>query len=319
MRRLHLSSRPSAWRGLPHASARGPTAWRAPPRAPHTRPLASIALYELEGKGRALLAEANICAGATLLQCVPIAKELKATPHAAAVCTHCLGPRRAAPRAGFCSEDCAAEYSAAGGDLLERCDLRALHAVHAEQNRRFPLLVARLLASLLEGLRRSGEAPAEWQHAMALCHAVIPDDAMAQVKEEHAALVAGFTSAGVSDAQSLQLLLPLERYTQLLGAAQLNAFELQTSRGVVISCLLPSVASCFNHSCEPNVLVSCGETHQVSFVAGREISEGEELCISYAPLDLDYEARQQIFKYKYAFTCTCSRCAEECPEDKPHM
>lgn len=45
------------------------------------------------------------------------------------------------------------------------------------------------------------------------------------------------------------------RYTRLLGAAQLNAFELHTSTGIAISCLLPPLPSCFNHSCAPNVRV----------------------------------------------------------------
>ena len=64
-----------------------------------------------------------------------------------------------------------------------------------------------------------------------------------QVEEEHRALVTAFVAAGISDDSSLKLLLPLSRYTQLLGAAQLNAFELHTTRGHTISCLLPSSAS----------------------------------------------------------------------------
>ena len=131
---------------------------------------------------------------------------------------------------------------------------------------------------------------------------------MAQVDAEHRLLLTAFAKAGVSDLSSLQLLVPLPRYTQLLGAAQLNAFELRTQRDQVIACLLPSSASCFNHSCNPNTLVSCRDTHMVSFVTAREIGEGEELTISYVSLDLPYEERQQLFQYKYAFTCTCEVC-----------
>ena len=54
-----------------------------------------------------------------------------------------------------------------------------------------------------------------------------------------------------------------------------------------------------------------GQTHEVSFVTARDIGPGEELCISYAALDLPYEERQRIFQYKYAFTCECPRCQRD--------
>ena len=232
------------------------------------RRLSSMVLYEIEGKGRALVAEGDVASGSTLLQCAPIAKVLKSASDVAA-CEHCLGPL--VSESPFCSTDCASEHLARGGDLFLRCDLRPLHSIHEEQGRKFPLLVAQLVASLLAGLREAGVPPLDWQHALALCHAVIPPEGMPQVEEEHKALLAAFVTAGVSDDRTLELLLPLSRYTQLLGAAQLNAFELHTSRGQVISCLLPSIASCFNHSCEPNMLVSCNgrraRTHPAESVA----------------------------------------------------
>jgi hypothetical protein len=213
-----------------------------------------MVLYEIEGKGRALVAEGDVGSDETLLRCEPIARVLKSTADLAA-CQHCLGP--VVGGSTFCCAECASAHLARGGDLLQRCDLRPLHTIHEVQGRKFPLLVAQLVASLLAGLRETGAPPLDWQHALALCHAVIPPEGMPQVQEEYHALVAAFVAAGVSDERTLELLLPLSRYTQLLGAAQLNAFELHTARGQVISCLLPSIASCFNHSCEPNMLVSC--------------------------------------------------------------
>jgi hypothetical protein len=145
---------------------------------PGSRRASTMALYEIEGKGRALVAERAISAGSTLLQCTPIAKVLKSTSDVTA-CERCLGPLPSASR--FCSQVCALEHADHGGELLQRCDLRALHAIHEEQGRKFPLMVAQLLASLLAGLKQTGTAPLVWQHALALCHAVIPDEGMPQV------------------------------------------------------------------------------------------------------------------------------------------
>ena len=94
----------------------------------------------------------------------------------------------------------------------------------------------------------------------------------------------------------------------VLGAAQLNAFELRMSHGLLVSCLLPCEASFFNHSCDPNALISVGETHAVSFVAAREIAAGEEVCISYVATDLPHAERQHIFRHKYGFECACPVC-----------
>ena len=113
------------------------------------------------------------------------------------------------------------------------------------------LLVAQVLSQLLSGLKATGKPPDAWHDAMTLCHATLEPEAMPQVEAEHALLRDAFADAGIANAATLDLLLPLPRYAQLLGAAQLNAFELQMSHGLVVSCLLPCEASFFNHSCQP--------------------------------------------------------------------
>ena len=65
--------------------------------------------------------------------------------------------------------------------------------------------------------------------------------------------------------------------------------------GATVSALLPGLASCFNHSCEPNVLISCGETARVAFVTGAEdVPAGHELCISYCDVELDRKERREL-------------------------
>ena len=143
---------------------------------------------------------------------------------------------------------------------------------------------------------------------MALCFTDLPEEAAPVLAEEYAALTSAFVDAGVTTRASLDLLLPLATYERLLGAAQLNAFELRMSHGLLVSCLLPCEASFFNHSCDPNALISVGETHAVSFVAAREIAAGEEVCISYVATDLPHAERQHIFRHKYGFECACPVC-----------
>ena len=264
----------------------------------------SLVYKTVAGRGRSVLAQQALAAGSSLVECTPIAKVVKTAPVDVNSCQHCLG---VAPRGmRYCSAACADD--SAGLRFLERVDLSSLEALHREQQRKFPLLVAQLLSQLLTGIQRTGAAPAAWEHAMALCHANLEPEAMPQVEAEHAQLRDAFAAAGIASAGTLELLLPLARYAQLLGAAQLNAFELRMSHGLLVSCLLPCEASFFNHSCDPNALISVGETHAVSFVAAREIAAGEEVCISYVATDLPHAERQHIFRHKYGFECACPVC-----------
>lgn len=266
--------------------------------------MASLVYKTMAGRGRSVVAQRVLAAGSSLVECTPIAKVVKSAPAEVQYCQHCLGVAPHGMR--HCSAACADD--SAGLRFLERVDLSPLEAIHREQQRKFPLLVAQLLSKLLTGIQSAGAPPAAWENAMALCHANLEPEAMPQVEAEHAQLRDAFVAAGVASGGTLELLLPLARYAQLLGAAQLNAFELRMSHGFLVSCLLPCEASFFNHSCDPNALISVGETHAVSFVAAREIAAGEEVCISYVATDLPHGERQHIFQHKYGFECQCPVC-----------
>ncbi|KAL3690862.1 hypothetical protein R1sor_004513 [Riccia sorocarpa] len=71
--------------------------------------------------------------------------------------------------------------------------------------------------------------------------------------------------------------------------------------------LLPSF---MNHSCTPNC-VTYNPGREILFVrAGRDISEGEELCIAYFDILKDLETRQ-LCTVNWPFVCTCPRCTWE--------
>ena len=105
-----------------------------------------------------------------------------------------------------------------------------------------------------------------------LTYASIDERVMPQIVSEHSYLLEAFRRVGIADLSTLELLLPLTRYTQLLGAAQLNAFELHTDSNLAISCLLPLGGSLFNHSCLPNVAVGCGNSAKVCYCGTTEIA-----------------------------------------------
>lgn len=194
--------------------------------------------------------------------------------------------------------------------MIDRVDLEALHNLHLEQDRKFPLLIAKLLASLLAEVKRTSSVPTRWD-PLELCFAEMHEESAPQIESEHAQLLSAFADAGLADARTLELFLPRERYRRLLGACSLNSFELTLAHGAIISALLPGVASCFNHSCEPNLLVSCGETAEVSFVAGADIAPGDELCITYMDVSAPVVERRDFLLHKYAFNCECRRCRAE--------
>lgn len=69
-------------------------------------------------------------------------------------------------------------------------------------------------------------------------------------------------------------------------------------------------ASYFNHSCDPNIQKTrVGNRYE--FIASRDISNGEELCISYGVRKSDnVEERRKCLK-EWFFLCGCCRCVQE--------
>ncbi|KAL5531236.1 hypothetical protein ACEPAG_4113 [Sanghuangporus baumii] len=73
------------------------------------------------------------------------------------------------------------------------------------------------------------------------------------------------------------------------------------------------IASFFNHSCEPNVARRRISRKWV-FTSAREVSEDEELCISYIRGEentLNLTERQKRLKDAWGFGCRCAKCVRE--------
>jgi len=72
------------------------------------------------------------------------------------------------------------------------------------------------------------------------------------------------------------------------------------------------IQSACNHSCEPNAEVTFPYNNStLVLVAMADISENEEICISYldgCQRERSRHSRQKILRENYLFTCTCPRC-----------
>lgn len=66
----------------------------------------------------------------------------------------------------------------------------------------------------------------------------------------------------------------------------------------------------FNSSCVPNVRNTWDERQQViNFIAGKDIAEGEELCIAYGNLLAPRSERRSKLATSFGFECTCAACS----------
>lgn len=98
-----------------------------------------------------------------------------------------------------------------------------------------------------------------------------------------------------------------------MGVLDLQRVQERNVRG---SAIYPN-AALFNHSCLPNLARVDhfdGPTHlgvQMAYVALHDIPRGEELEISYTPLEWGLLERQEYLWEGYKFACSCTRCQVE--------
>ncbi|KAK0614723.1 hypothetical protein B0T14DRAFT_463267 [Immersiella caudata] len=86
-----------------------------------------------------------------------------------------------------------------------------------------------------------------------------------------------------------------------------NSFGIQV-KGHFLAALCPDIAR-INHACRPNMFTRFSyETFTMEAVAYADIQAGEELHLSYLPLNLLSEDRKAMTQ-KWGFNCTCSLCS----------
>ncbi|KAK4186437.1 N-lysine methyltransferase SMYD2 [Podospora australis] len=87
-----------------------------------------------------------------------------------------------------------------------------------------------------------------------------------------------------------------------------NTFDVSVD-GVSHSGLYPEIAR-INHACKPNCFTRYSpNTLLMEVVAYKDIAPGEELSLSYAPLNILSKDRKELLKF-WGFECTCALCRD---------
>jgi hypothetical protein len=82
-----------------------------------------------------------------------------------------------------------------------------------------------------------------------------------------------------------------------------------TKEKVITGISLCAVGSMLNHSCDPNVISRIPFSRVMTWVAAKEISEGDEVVISYlGETDASTDERKKSLLDLYEFECNCPKC-----------
>ena len=285
-----------------------------------------LEVVSIASRGRGVRSTRALEQGATVLTAAPLGHVVTAFPSstvqsAADLCGVCARPRSGA-RGGMaqCESPCVRVTEpdgirAATAKLMLRCDWNELEVKRVEENRKFPLLIGALLARTLVELHRNGGGSSDAASPtmgllQQLCFSTLPPELDELLTAEHAAVISVFADAGVVSASSdLEGIFPRELYVRLLGALQLNTFQVVEAGGSTRSAVLGGPASFFNHSCDPSLLMTANPgTGDTKFVAAIALPAETELCISYIDVDQPGPARRAALDEKYGFQCNCARC-----------
>eukprot|EP00013_Stygamoeba_regulata_P000928 CAMPEP_0177628930 /NCGR_PEP_ID=MMETSP0447-20121125/393_1 /TAXON_ID=0 /ORGANISM="Stygamoeba regulata, Strain BSH-02190019" /LENGTH=795 /DNA_ID=CAMNT_0019130209 /DNA_START=205 /DNA_END=2594 /DNA_ORIENTATION=- len=112
-----------------------------------------------------------------------------------------------------------------------------------------------------------------------------------------------------------------ENYVRLSSVFWLNSIGVNVECPKRLGCnavggSLCDISCAMNHSCNPNVTVHCMHSRDLHVVARRPIKAGEEIFISYVPLNKNTAHRRRKLKGTYMFDCTCTRCMSEREEEE---
>lgn len=111
--------------------------------------------------------------------------------------------------------------------------------------------------------------------------------------------------------------LPVPSYAELLGwisRIESNSFAAVCAKNREVGEQLTIGAAMFNHSCVPNAMAEDSDEtsmQAIRIVTIAPVAAGEELFLSYIPVELPLSSRQNLLKTCYNFACCCVRCVQE--------
>jgi [histone H3]-lysine4/36 N-trimethyltransferase SMYD len=128
--------------------------------------------------------------------------------------------------------------------------------------------------------------------------------------------------SGTSSGAKVDILESADQAEYFLYVVQCNAHRIVDQTGQPVALGLFPLVSMLNHSCDFNAehrfswtsLSSSTSQNKtvpkLQIIAAKDIAEGEEICYSYIPHDLDTASRQAILKKTYGFNCNCTKCVQ---------
>ncbi|KAI8111858.1 hypothetical protein M9435_004356 [Picochlorum sp. BPE23] len=291
-----------------------------------------VTLFQnIPGLGRGLFAATDIPQGTVILEEVPLVSTAPVSKKQS-WCAGCLRPEFIADEkshhgAIYCPS-CAGNGESMRA-MYAGIDWGPLHSFCVEHgNQKFPLLVSELACMKVREDTDGGDFRSS--DMSSLCHVNVQRDSIPQEwRDSYEALMASFDS--ISGARDC---LNLSWYVDMMSRIHVNAFRVDIvdigslsigDKGGYSELLKEHVtaaresgsavyvlASMLNHSCIPNVGVGFPRnTHEIRLTAERDISQHEQLCVSYIDSDAPVAERQQMLEFSYGFRCECEKCREE--------
>ncbi|KAF7829152.1 histone-lysine N-methyltransferase ASHR2 [Senna tora] len=287
-----------------------------------------LKMEQIQGKGRGLIAAHNLKAGQILLTESPTllysAFPLFSQSSSSSYCDHCfrISPLNhttfACPSCHhhrFCSQDClsiALNSSHSPWVCLALSRLRDSASPLLQQSHELQVQ-ARFVVAVYN---LASYSPSDIQILLSLLGT--PDEAILKASQFLHSLVASLCPP--------QHQLSLDLTAQLMAKDRLNSFCLMEpyspdgpQRSIKAYAIYPK-ATFFNHDCLPNACrfdyvdtSAPGDEHNTDIVIRmiKDVSEGEEICISYFRINRDYATRKRILMEDYRFVCECDRCKIE--------
>ena len=103
-------------------------------------------------------------------------------------------------------------------------------------------------------------------------------------------------------------LLPAKEVSHLVGVVRTNGIVVTNTSERRLGNALYNATSYFNHSCNPNAVLSF-KGAEVSLRASRLIERGDEVTIAYTDTYRPREMRRAVLRATKGFVCRCARCA----------
>mmetsp|Transcript_13021 Transcript_13021/g.36624 ORF Transcript_13021/g.36624 Transcript_13021/m.36624 type:complete len:752 (+) Transcript_13021:215-2470(+) len=293
--RLRLSGFPVAMRGSPTSSGSGCCS------------------------GRHLVAQCSLPAGTVVLEDEPLVAAVS-DKYRAALCAHCL--KRLPPESSgggtpcdschallYCGHDC--RESDKANHEVECSFLKMYLAKNPGAGVQGMRLILRLLwmrhcsrggggwslFDLMQEIPLNQQPAADTPPAMAEFTAERWRQLLDEISGKAKKLRAILTNVGVSEAE----------IASVLSKLQANLVGISNWLGGNLGSGVYPVAWLFNHSCEPNVVLSFRGTRLVARTM-TEVVEGEALTIGYTELYETTDVRQRNLFSSKGFICQCPRC-----------